>query len=371
MERRYDIDWLRALAFALLIFYHTGMFFVPWDWHVKNPAIYEWLMGPMLFVNRWRMSLLFIISGMGTWFSLNKRGTGNYIKERVKMLLIPLVFGMLVVVPPQIYAERVVKGQFTGSYTDFWPADIFKGGVYPDGNLSWHHLWFLPYLLIFSLVFTPFFQWLRSNPENKITDVLRKLAGSRVGVYVFILPFLLLEIFADPNFPVTHALFDDWFYLPYCAFMYLFGYLLISVKENFWPFIEKNVRTFFVTGVIAYSLFLYIRANYEDGWARHITEALINQVSIWSWLLLWFGLAAKYLNRKSKVIAYANQTVYPFYIMHQTVTVLLAWWVMNKDWGFAPKFGLISIATFIICWVLYEVLIRRVKVLRLLFGVRL
>ncbi len=370
MERRYDIDWLRVLAFALLIFYHTGMFFVPWGWHIKNPEIYEWLQGPMLFVNRWRMSLLFIISGMGTWFSLNKRGAGSYALERLKMLFIPLVFGMLVVVPPQIYAERVVNGQFTGSYLDFWPSEIFRGGAYPEGNLSWHHLWFLPYLLIFSLVLIPLLLWLRKKPENLVMPFFRKIAASPTAIYLFILPLVLLEVFADPFFPVTHALIDDWFYLPCCAFFFLFGYILIGVKDCFWPMIEKNILRFFITGVLAYGLFVYIRASFEDGWGRHITEAFINQASIWSWLLLWFGLAAKYLNRKSRLIAYANKAVYPFYILHQTITILLAWWVMYADWGLGLKFGFISLSTFVICWVLYEGLIRRVKFLRLVFGVR-
>ncbi|MEM6864355.1 MAG: glucan biosynthesis protein, partial [Bacteroidota bacterium] len=51
-ERRYDIDWLRVIVFGLLIFYHVGMFFVPWDWHIKNNIIYDWLRWPMLFLNQ-------------------------------------------------------------------------------------------------------------------------------------------------------------------------------------------------------------------------------------------------------------------------------------------------------------------------------
>ena len=147
--RRYDLDWLRVIVFGLLIFYHVGMFFVPWGWHVKNNSIYDWLRWPMLFLNQWRLPILFVISGMGTFYALGKRGMGKFMWERFLRLGIPLVVGMLLIVPPQVYVERLAEGQFTGSYWAFFSTIAFDG-VYPEGNLSWHHLWFLPYLLVFS-----------------------------------------------------------------------------------------------------------------------------------------------------------------------------------------------------------------------------
>lgn len=119
--RRYDLDWLRVIVFGLLIIYHVGMFFVPWDFHLKNNVIYEWITFPMLFLNQWRLPILFVISGMGTWYALGKRNAWQFSGERIKRLLLPLVFGMIFIIPPQVYLERLAKGQFTGSYFDFWP----------------------------------------------------------------------------------------------------------------------------------------------------------------------------------------------------------------------------------------------------------
>ena len=63
--RRYDLDWLRVLAFGLLILYHTGMFYVAdWGWHVKSVHQSEWLQLPMLLSNQWRMPLIFLVSGL-------------------------------------------------------------------------------------------------------------------------------------------------------------------------------------------------------------------------------------------------------------------------------------------------------------------
>ena len=148
--RRYDLDWLRVIVFALLILYHVGMFFVPWGWHIKNNEIYSWLRYPMLFLNQWRLPILFVISGMGTAYALSFRSTGQFIKERFVRLYIPLAFGMLFIVSPQVYIERLVNGQFAGSIWDWFSTGVFLQGIYPEGNFSWNHLWFLPYLLVFS-----------------------------------------------------------------------------------------------------------------------------------------------------------------------------------------------------------------------------
>jgi len=118
--RRHDIDWLRVIVFGLLIFYHVGMFFVSWGWHIKNNITYEWLQWPMRFLNQWRLPILFVISGMGTYYALSKRSIRKFSWERIKRLGIPLIFGMFVIVPPQVYYERLDLGQFVGSYWDFF-----------------------------------------------------------------------------------------------------------------------------------------------------------------------------------------------------------------------------------------------------------
>jgi hypothetical protein len=178
-ERRYDLDWLRVIVFGLLIFYHIGMFFVPWGWHIKNDNIYDWLQIPMLFLNQWRLPVLFVISGMGTRYALSYRNWKTFLSERGSRLLIPLLFGSLVVVAPQVYIERIVNGVDFSSYLDFYPH--FFEGIYPTGNLSWHHLWFLPYLLVYSIILTPVFIYLRNKPEGQFTIKAKALFSKPLG----------------------------------------------------------------------------------------------------------------------------------------------------------------------------------------------
>jgi glucan biosynthesis protein C len=367
--RRYDLDWLRVIVFGLLIFYHVGMFFVApdWEWHIKNNITYEWIKYPMLFLNQWRLPILFVISGMGTSYALSKRTAAQFAFERTKKLLLPLIFGMLVIVPPQVYIEKFSKGIITSGYFDFWPAQAFIG-KYPEGNLSWHHLWFIPYLLLFSLVLIPVFIFLRNNPNHAILRATAKISNTRWGMYWFIAPLYLIEAFVEPFFEETHALVGDWFVIINSITLFFIGFLLISVKEPFWKTVEENRKTYLKCGIIGFALLMFITTAFEDSYVRHFTEALIKVFSFWSWILTLFGHASKYLNKPSKALAYCNEAVYPFYILHQTITVILGYFLMNLPWNSFYKFSIMSIGTFVFSWVIYEFLIRRWFLIRPLFG---
>ncbi|MVO10269.1 acyltransferase family protein [Flavobacterium sp. TP390] len=368
MERRYDLDWLRVLAFSLLIFYHIGMFFVPWDWHIKNNIIYDWIMYPMLFLNRWRMPLLFIISGMGAALSLKKRTNIQFIKERIIRIFIPLVFGILIIVPPQVYIERISNFDFSGSYFEFWPSEAFKG-TYPTGNLSWHHLWFLPYILCYSLLLLPLFQYFKKKPNGSLLRWTSKRIQSKYGVFLLLIPLFLMECFLDPFFPITHGLFDDWFNFFYNLVLFLYGFIFILQQELFFNTVRLYYKTYFKIGLFTFPLFLFI-ISYPDGWQRHFIEAAINQINMWTWLLFFFGMAAQFLNKKSKLITYCNTAVYPFYILHQTIIIIVVYYCKDKDWSFIIKFLFITLSTFLICFFLYHFIIRKIKLLKIMMGVK-
>ncbi|MGB5318451.1 MAG: acyltransferase family protein [Eudoraea sp.] len=367
--RRHDLDWLRVLVFGLLIFYHVGMFFVPWSFHIKNNITYDWLQYPMSFLNQWRLPILFVISGMGTFYALQKRNATQFASERIIRLLIPLIFGMLFIIPPQVYIERLAKNQFIGGYFDFWPSEALNG-VYPEGNLSWHHLWFLPYLLIFSLVLIPLFFYLKRHPQNNLTQWLSKRTIKPLDLYIFIIPLYFIESFIEPFFPVTHALIGDWFTIVNYLFLFFYGFILISIKDRFWPLVEKHRRWFLIAGIICFSLRLLLRESFEDTTLRHFTEAFFKVANLWSWVLVCFGYAAKYLNRPSKILNYSNEAVYPFYILHQSVMLVLAFFIMDWEMSFGGKFSILVVGTFFISWLMYELFIRRWSIIRPFFGLK-
>ncbi len=368
--RRYDLDWLRVIVFALLILYHVGMFFVPWGWHIKNNVIYPEARWPMLFVNQWRLPILFVISGMGTAFALSYRSGKEFRLERWKRLGIPLVFGMLMIVPPQVYLERVTQGLEMG-YVQWWMTEAFTQGAYSSGNISWHHLWFLPYLLIYSLLLSPVFIRMRNHPDSKFLQGWRKrLARQPWSLFWLTIPLFLYESLMEPFFNITHNLVWDWFNFTSSLTLFFYGFLLISIREPFWEAVDKIKHKTLILGVFTFIGLLIRWVFFEDNIYVHFTEAALKIVNLWAWILTIFGFAAQYLNRQSQALAYCNRAVYPFYILHQTITILIGFYLMGLDWPFWPKFLIMTVGTFGGSWLLYEFVIRRIRWLYPLFGLK-
>ena len=198
------------------------MVFVPWGYHIKNNEISQNLTYPMLFVNQWRLPVLFIISGMGTRFALSYRPGSQFIHERFVRLVIPLVFGIFFIISPQIYYERLANGQFSGSFIEFYPH--FFDGIYPSGNFSWNHLWFLPYLFVYSLILAPLFLLIRNNPNLKFLNTIKNTIKKPLGLFVFALPLIFVQYTLAPIFPVTRNLIYDWYAFSNYLILFLFQY---------------------------------------------------------------------------------------------------------------------------------------------------
>lgn len=363
-ERRYDLDWIRVIAFDLLILYHVGMFFVPWPWHIKNNITSEGFVIPMMFLNQWRLPLLFVLSGMGTCYALSYK-TGNiFIKERAFRLVIPLIFGMLILVPPQVYVERLSQGVAYQSYFDFYT--YLFNGTYPKGNLSWHHLWFIFYLFFYTLLLTPVFIYIRNSPKIKPFEWLhRSLQKHPFAILLFPIPLIIIESILYPKFGYKLSFWQDWYALSFYGVLFFYGFILISLKDTFWDLLEKYRFHFFILALLFMAIFFVLFQT------NHESLVYVPRVySLWCWILLLIGYSAKYLNKPSALLAYRNEAVYPFYILHHTVLLILGFYIANLNLSIALKFLILVIGTFGIVWIIYELLIRRYKVFRFLFGMK-
>lgn len=368
--RRHELDWIRVLVFALLILYHVGMFFVPWGWHLKNNVIYEDIRWPMIFVNRWRLPILFVISGIGTFYALRRRTGGQFVAERFWRLIVPLIVGILLIVPPQVYVERLIEGATTANYWSWYATDALRDGSYPAGNFSWHHLWFLPYLFLFSVVLLPLFLWLRPRTGGAIHRTLQRWTR-RPWLLYFPVPLLFLtEALLEPFFPSTHALVGDWFNLINFGGCFLIGFLLVYGGDHFWETAERARWRYVGVGTLTFTLLVLRWFFLEDSVVVHFSEAFVHALNLWSWILAIFGFGKRHLSKPSRALSYANRAVYPFYILHQTITVILAYHVKDLPWSGWSKAGLLIVGTFGGCWLIYELLIRRVRWLQPLFGVK-
>ena len=172
-ERRYDIDWLRVLAMFSVFLFHCARYFDNEGWHVKNPQL---SFGFSVFVGilvQWIMPIFFVLSGSSSWFALNFRNAGRYLGERFKRLFIPLIFGIFILIPPQVYIERFTNYQFNGSFFQFYP-HYFDGWYGFSGNFAWMglHLWFLLILFLFSLLTLPFLLALQKRTADRMISGL-------------------------------------------------------------------------------------------------------------------------------------------------------------------------------------------------------
>lgn len=360
--REYGLDWLRVLAFCVLIFYHTGMFFVPWDWHIKNPEISEPLTYVMLFFNRWRLPLLFLISGGGVYFSLRRRTMGQFARERLRRLGIPLLFGIWVVVPPQIYFERLYRGQYSGSYLAWWPS-VFQGVSYPKGNTSWHHLWFVAYILVFSLVCIPLFAILKSDSGRRMIDALARFCSRPGAIYLINIPNIIVAMTLGPHWPTTHNLTSDWANLTGSLLTFLWGFVICS-NQRFLT-VATDRRREFLYLALAMTVTLYATLEHRPfPW-----NVFIDSYFSMAWILTAIGYSRKYLNRDSPFLRYATEAVYPFYIAHQTITVSIAYYMVYWQAPIAVKLPLLALGTFLGSWAIFEIA-KRNAVTRVLFGMK-
>lgn len=371
--RRYDLDWLRVIAILLLHLFHCAMpFIAEWDWHLKNKETSYLVLECNYFVSRWRMPILFFISGIGTVFVLNQKSVKYFIWQRTKRLLIPLLFGMLVIVPPQVYFERIYKGIKYSSYLDFYPS-IFTATVYPEGNLSWHHLWFIAYLFVYSLIAIPLILIFKSTKgkafTNKIAAFCDKFGMIGFGLILFMASFLS---FWYPN--ETHAFVDDWAGFSRYFLFFIFG-AFIGINPVFWKNLENNRRQNLKIAFFSTILINYIRwNNIEPVWEispSNLVWLFILTLSAWFWVISFLGYAKKYLNFTNKFLQFSNQAIYPFYILHQTFIVIIAYYIIQVQEDIISKYLFLTFVTFILSLGFYVFLIKPYKITRFLFGMKI
>ncbi len=374
MPRRYDVDALRAIAFGLLILYHCGMFYVEgWGWHIKSAYTAEWLTEPMRFLNQWRMSLLFVISGLAVAFVHGKYTGGELAKRRLWRLGLPLLFGMMVVVAPQHYYETLGKGLiepgFWRFYLQYLTFHDFPGEAWGGENSlkwTWNHLWYLPYVLFYTLLAIALGGLLHRCRVHLAFQRLR-------GLWLIAVPVVPLMVYGNvvfPHFPgVNHTLVADAYGHAMFGTLFFYGYL-IGRDTGWWEALAGQRRVLLWIALAAYA-----SLRTQEWWVPENPSWLIEQLSFlsvyvnrWTWILVLMAFAYRYLNQPRPWVRYGTAAVFPWYVLHQTLTVMLGGELARFELGPVLEPLLVLGGTAVGCWALYELIIRRVAWLRPLFG---
>ncbi len=356
---RYDfLDWLRVIAIFVLIFFHTGMRFVGWGWHIENSETLTALQLPMGISHRLRMPLLFVIAGAGMWYARGNRSGGGLVRERSVRLLLPLVAGMLLIVPPQVYFERLFRGQWDGGYISFFFERVLQFRPYPQGDFSWHHLWFVVYLYVYVFLLLPLLLWWRAA---------RKVVKPGPWLYLLGLPLAVNEAILKPLYPQTHALIGDWYTFNHYFLFTLYGCLLATMRDA-WQWFAARRQLSLGLALVVFGIAMLL---FETDVLQRDTpaDAFVANVFTWAALMAFIGYGQRYLSFSNPLLRWARDASYPIYILHQTAIITIGYWIIQQPWNAWTKYAAVLLATMAICVALYEG-IRRFQLTRILFGMK-
>ena len=372
--RHYGMDWLRIGAFGLLIFYHIGMFFVPWDWHVKARVTPDWVTLPMHFTNAWRLSLLFLVSGYASAAILTRKDSlGAFLKDRSKRLLVPLLFGVAFVVPPQPWVELMAKHGYAQGFGHFWLHDYFRFGTL-DGIVlpTWQHLWFVVYLFLYTFALAGLLALPRGWRERCGRAIAALLARPAAMLLVPLAWLVLVKAVLWPGVGEKHDVASD---LPaHCIYfaMLCLGYALRRYPQS-WGAIRRSWRPALAIGLVGYCGIVAGDLAYPG--STPVPDRLLAPFGVaramqgWGTILGLLGIADAFWNRDHRWRSVLNEAVFPAYSVHQTIIVVVGWWMLRWQVPNLPAFAILVAATVAGC-ALFYLLGREIRPLRTVIGLR-
>ncbi len=388
-ERRYDIDWLRVITMLGVFVFHCTRFFCTDDWHLKVPAAEQSDILPIvrdMLVGVWQMELFFLVAGFATWYSLSHRTGGQYLLERAKRLLIPLyTVGLFILLPPQAYFEAISHGYVTGSFWQLLPSYLpnvlremrswWVPWIDPSTLLPYPfsgHLWFLRTLFVISLWTLPLLLFLRSERGARFINRLAEKVTRPGGVFLFLLPLAIVQIALRwiPNLPER-----NWSDFVWYTLYFVFGYILAadprfteSIKRRTWVWLALWIGVYVIGGGLFLFVFHYDTDPGQGFSALFVLLAIIWSVVSWSAVAFMLSLGARYLTSSSRLLTYGNEAVLPFYLFHQTIILIVGWFVLPLGIGNLARFLIIAGVSFPLILILYEGFVRRIGFMRFLFG---
>lgn len=353
---------MRIITIFLVFIYHGSKFFDLDAWHIKNNELDEGITIFFRFLGGIGMPLFFIISGMATFYFLGFANAKLYTKARFVRLMIPFLFALFTQIPIQVYLDRVSHSEFTGSFFEFYP-QYFNGLYGYGGNFPWagFHLWFLILLFLFSLITVNLFVYLRKDENLEKISKMAPFFKKPGSLYLLIIPVLFLELLNPLSILGKFGGYNLFSLLVF----YIIGFLLASDKQ-FKESIENHGLIALIVGIISTVLLGVVAISFYN----YFLFWILGLTYMWSWIIVILGLGSKHLNFNHKSRKFLNEMVMPFYVLHQTIMVIIGFFVVQTSLIIILKYLIISIGSFTIIIALVLV-IRKVNVLRFLFGMSL
>jgi len=392
-RRLYAIDWLRLGALlAVFVFHVCHIFDVAARandlTHDPSPSVRNHdssiaLSAYVFFVYHWIMQLLFLLAGMTAWYSLRCRTRGQYVRERLRRLLVPFMFGSLTLIPWNGYVSALNHGSFSGSFWKYFPIHFermwwalklpqFHHGLIALYQTSWH-LWFLAYLVIFALLALPLQIRAEAQIHRRTLLHLLELADKPWGLALLSLPIIAIKLSFNAAFPD----YLDWSDTLAFFVLFIYGWLFMA-NVRFTRAIAKQATAWLIVGSISFVCLLGAHVlGFLGEWMSHPRYnwsysgyQILVGIDTWAWVLAITGFGLRLSNFRNHFLEYANEAGLAFYILHQPIVLTIALVVVQYEMAIWWKALVIGIAALVSTIVVYEFLVRRSRALRVLFGMR-
>lgn len=379
-ERQHHLDWLRVLAILNVFLFHCMLFFSEGDWHLKNPVQNGALDILIGFMWMWIMPILFLISGAGSWYALEKTTNNKYLLGRFSRLIVPLfTVGFFLMLPPQFYFDLVTHNGFTGSFFDSLPLFFLNIGIGLDRGpyvilrSFYGHLWFLLFLFIMSLVTLPLLRYLKSEKGIRLIEKIADVCEKPGGIFAFLIPLVIVKMALEGVFTSSDSWADFFFYTAF----FLIGFA-IPADKRFMGIIRKNTWFSLIVGLIGFGCVGVFKMSmgygYPDSetfsdWMYFPFQVIVSMTQL-GMVLFFLGLGVKYLRSSNGFLIYGNEAALPFYILHQTAILIVGWSIRFWDMPLLPKFLVLVSVSFPLTIAVYEIFIKRFNGIRFLFGMK-
>jgi peptidoglycan/LPS O-acetylase OafA/YrhL len=388
-ERRPELDAIRMLVVIGLVFFHSALVFAADDdFYVKNVETTEAVMIIAGFGVVWAMPLLFLISGLGAWHSLQRRGAGGFASERLLRLGVPLVVATLVLNPlPQWLRLRSADADYHESYLGFLPR-FYDVHLEPEEfpflvqgeHFETGHLWFVVLLLTFSLMLVPLHRWLPRERVRRIGDRVAETTLHRRGV-VFLPAVAFAAICAFAGLEEDYAGWHRWSYLLF----FVAGYAL-AADDRFRTVMRRDAGAAAWLGALLFAAagpgFALADEPFTEMTALATASRALFGAAGWCLVVAIPGLLDRRRleqpraapnptpTTRRRLYDYLAAAVLPLYVLHQPIVVAVAYFVIGWSAPILVEYAVLVVIALILTLTAYELLVRRTRVTRFLFGMR-
>lgn len=365
-QYRPDLDCIRVLALLFVHFHHVALVFGPNWWLLKAPVTIEGLRWSIQYPQYIRLPLLMVVSGAATAYALRSRTVKALMGDRAKRLLIPLLFGVFFISPPQIYIERLAKGTFQGSFLDFYPS-VFEFVPWPAGSLTWTHLWLLCYLFLYNVLLMPLFGWMRGPKSEAFSARLEAFLLRGHNVWLLFLPVALVHVLLY-RFPMTMALVNDPRLFLHLFTFFAIGYLFGN-SPRIWDHLAARRKAYTVAAIVVLAIMsapwlLGPEVNYP-----RIPRTLGRYLAAWGVMMAAIGWARALVTRTTPLLKFMRDRAFPIYVLHEVVLVVMGYPMVYLPLNPWLLFFLTLFGTLAVTMVVTEIFFR-VPFLRPLVGLK-